>query len=73
MIHCAQCIKQNLKIKSIFCPAHVSIRQQYIPANDTSASVQGHFKVVMSNKVLAVIHSAAKFLYLAIKRRSRSE
>ena len=55
------------------CPAYVSIRQQYIPANDSSASVQVQFKIVMSNKESGVIHSVAKFLYLAFKRRNRSE
>ena len=47
----AQCVKQNLKIKSISCscPAYVSIRQ-YIPANNSSASVQEYVKVVVFNK-----------------------
>ena len=57
----------------IKCPAYVSIRQQYIPANDSTASVQEHFKIVMFKKESRVIHSVAKFLYLAFKRRSRSE
>ena len=44
------------------CPSYVSIRQQYIPANDRSASVQEHFKIVMSNKESEVIHSVEKFI-----------
>ena len=47
------------------CPAYVSSRQQYIPANDHSVCVQEHFKVVMSNKESEVIHFVAKFPYLA--------
>ena len=53
------------------CPAYASMRQHYIPANDSSASGQEHFKIVMHPvKELDVIHSVAKFLYLAFKHGS---
>ena len=57
---------------SCSCPAYISIRQ-YIPANNSSASVQEYVKVVVFSKNVEVIHSIAKFLYLACKRRSWSE
>ena len=50
------------------CPAYVSTRQYYIPAYDSSASVQEHFEIVMSNRVGS--NSVAKFIlfYLTFKR-----
>ena len=55
------------------CPAYVSIRQQYIPANHSSASLQEYFKVAMSNNESAVIYPVAAFLHLTVLLRSRSE
>ena len=46
------------------CPAYASIREEYIPANDRSASVQEYFKIVISNKESEVIHSLLSFLAL---------
>ena len=55
------------------CPSHASIRSQFIPANDCSASLQDYFQIVMSHKKSDVIRSTAKYLDPAFKLRIKSE
>ena len=68
----AHCVNQHLKKKIHFlitCPSNANIRSQFIPANDSSASVEDYYVQQESD----VIRPVAKYIHPAFKLKTQSE